>query len=291
MSERIRKLAIIGVGLIGGSLARALRAAGQVDRVVGCGRGEANLQRAVQLGVIDAYTHDVGEAVSDADMVFVAVPLGAMREVFEQMQGHVADDAVITDGGSAKGSVIADFYAVCSEHTSRFVPGHPIAGTEYNGVEASFAELYQNRRVIITPTAASSARAVQRVTDMWTVCGAEVVPMGVEHHDRVLAATSHLPHMLAFGLVDALARMEEHEEIFRYAAGGFRDFTRIASSNPVMWRDICIANKVALSRMISNFATELQALADSVEQGDGERLLEIFQRAKEARDAYVDGTQ
>jgi prephenate dehydrogenase len=291
VSERIRKLAIIGVGLIGGSLARALRAAGQVDRVVGCGRSAANLQRGVELGVIDAYTHDVGEAVRDADMVFVAVPLGAMRQVFEQMQGHLADDAVITDGGSAKGSVIADFYAVCSAHTPQFVPGHPIAGTEHNGVEASFAGLYRNRRVIITPTAASSAGAVQRVTDMWTACGAEVVLMGVEHHDRVLAATSHLPHMLAFGLVDALARMEEHEEIFRYAAGGFRDFTRIASSNPVMWRDICIANKVALSRMIGNFASELHALADSVEQGDGERLLEIFQRAKEARDAYVDGTQ
>ncbi len=285
----IRKLAIIGVGLIGGSLARALRAAGEVEQVVGCGRGEVNLKRGVELGVIDSYTHDVGEAVDGADMVFVAVPLGAMRGVFEQMNGRLSADAVVTDGGSAKGSVINDFYAVCSDHTTQFVPGHPIAGTEHNGVEASFAELYRNRRVIITPTAASSDEAVQRVTGMWEACGAEVVEMAVDHHDRVLAATSHLPHMLAFGLVDALARMEEHEEIFRYAAGGFRDFTRIASSNPTMWRDICISNGVALSRMISSFADELHALAESVEQGDGERLLEIFQRAKDARDAYVDG--
>jgi len=287
----IRRLAIIGVGLIGGSLARALRAAGQVEQVVGCGRGEANLRRGLDLGVIDSYTHDVVEAVRGADMVFVSVPLGAMRGVFEQMHGHLAEDAVVTDGGSAKGSVINDFYAVCSGHTTQFVPGHPIAGTEHNGVEASFAELYQDRRVIITPTAASSSDAVRRVTEMWSHTGAEVVEMAVDHHDRVLAATSHLPHMLAFGLVDALARMEEHEEIFRYAAGGFRDFTRIASSNPTMWRDICISNGAALSRMISNFAEELQALADSVEQGDGERLLEIFQRAKDARDAYVDGLE
>jgi len=287
----IRKLAIIGVGLIGGSLARALRAAGEVERVVGCGRGEANLKRGVELGVIDSYTHDVGEAVSGADMVFVAVPLGAMRGVFADMNGYLSADAVITDGGSAKGSVINDFYAVCSDHTTQFVPGHPIAGTEHNGVEASFAELYRNRRVIITPTAASSDEAVKRVTHMWKACGAEVVEMAVEHHDRVLAATSHLPHMLAFGLVDALARMEEHEEIFRYAAGGFRDFTRIASSNPTMWRDICISNGAALSRMITSFADELHALAESVERGDGERLLEIFQRAKDARDAYVDGLQ
>lgn len=286
----IRRLAIIGVGLIGGSLARALRAAGQVEQIVGCGRGRENLELGVELGVIDTYTHEVSEAVAGADMVFVSVPLGAMRNVFEQMNGHLGTEAVVTDGGSAKGSVINDFYAVCSEHTQQFVPGHPIAGTEHNGVEASFAELYQNRRVIITPTAASSADATRRVTEMWQACGAEVVEMAVDHHDRVLAATSHLPHMLAFGLVDALARMEEHEEIFRYAAGGFRDFTRIASSNPTMWRDICISNGTALSRMISSFADELHALADSVEKGDGERLLEIFQRAKDARDAYVDGT-
>jgi prephenate dehydrogenase len=289
VNPAIGTLAVIGVGLIGGSLARALRAAGKVERVVGCGRGRENLQRALELGVIDDYTHEVAEAVRDADMVFVAVPLGAMRGVFEQMCDHLRPGAVITDGGSAKASVIADFRAVCPQHAARFVPGHPIAGTEHNGVEASFAELYRNRRVILTPEPDTSDDARARVIAMWQACGAEVVEMGVQRHDRVLAATSHLPHMLAFGLVDALARMDEHDDIFRFAAGGFRDFTRIASSNPVMWRDICIANSEALSRMMVSFADEMKDLAASIEQADADRLLAIFERAKAARDAYVDG--
>ena len=285
----IDTLAVIGVGLIGGSLARALREAGQVRRVVGCGRGRDNLERAMALGVIDAWTHDPAEAVREADMVFVAVPLGAMREVFTALCGALREDAVVTDGGSAKASVIADFAAACPQAMSRFVPGHPIAGTERNGVEAAFAELYRDRRVILTPTAQTDADALARVSAMWSACGAEVVEMDVARHDEVLAATSHLPHMLAFGLVDALARMEEHDDIFRFAAGGFRDFTRIASSNPTMWRDICIANCAALGRMMRRFVAEMDALADSIEQGDGERLLAIFERAKAARDAYVDG--
>ena len=285
----IDTLAVIGVGLIGGSLARALREAGQVRRVVGCGRGRENLERALALGVIDAWTHDPAEAVREADMVFVAVPLGAMRGVFSALCGALREDAVVTDGGSAKASVIADFAAACPQAMSRFVPGHPIAGTERNGVEAAFAELYRDRRVILTPTEATDAAALARVSAMWSACGAEVVEMDVARHDEVLAATSHLPHMLAFGLVDALARMEEHDDIFRFAAGGFRDFTRIASSNPTMWRDICIANREALGRVMRRFVAEMDALADSIEQGDGERLLTIFERAKAARDAYVDG--
>jgi prephenate dehydrogenase len=285
----IRRLAVIGVGLIGGSLARALRAAGQVGEVVGCGRGEANLERAVELGVIDRYTHDVGEAVAGADMVFVAVPLGAMRDTFAAMRGRLAADAVVTDGGSAKGSVVADARATLGARVASFVPGHPIAGTERTGVEASFATLYQNRRVILTPLPENDMGDVSRVAGMWLDCGAEVSEMSVEHHDEVLAATSHLPHMLAFGLVDALARMKENDEIFRYAAGGFRDFTRIASSSPVMWRDICLANREALSRMLERFAVEMTDLADAIRRGDGDRLLEIFSRAKAARDRYVDG--
>lgn len=289
MSQRIGTLAVIGVGLIGGSLARALREAGAVDRIIGCGRGRTNLERGIELGVIDSHTHDVSEAVREADMVFVAVPLGAMRGVFERMCGHLRPGAVVTDGGSAKGSVIADFRAVCPEHAARFVPGHPIAGTEHNGVEASYAELYRNRRVILTPEPDTADEALARVTGMWQACGAEVVEMDVQRHDRVLAATSHLPHMLAFGLVDALARMDEHDDIFRFAAGGFRDFTRIASSNPVMWRDICIANSEALSRMMVRFADEMKDLAAAIERADAEHLLTIFERAKAARDAYVDG--
>lgn len=285
----IRRLAIIGVGLIGGSLARALRDAHAVNEIVGCGRGRANLEKALELGVIDRYTHDVGEAVSGADMVFLAVPLGAMRDTFAAMQGHLEADAVITDGGSAKFSVVDDCRAVFGKVLPNLVAGHPIAGTENSGVEASFAELYQNRRIILTPTQETAPEALARVQAMWQACGAEITLMSVEHHDEVLAATSHLPHMLAFGLVDTLARMKENDEIFRYAAGGFRDFTRIASSNPVMWRDVCVANRRALGQMMSHYLSEMQELAETIERGDGDQLLEIFTRAKSARDRYIDG--
>jgi prephenate dehydrogenase len=289
VSTSIDTLAVIGVGLIGGSLARALRAAGKVNQIVGCGRGKANLDEAVALGVIDRSTHDIAEAVRDADVVFLSVPLGAMRGAFAAMRDSLPATALITDGGSAKGSVVADCRAAAPELLARFVPGHPIAGTENNGVAASFAELYQNRRVILTPLAENDAASVVRVREMWQACGAEVTEMPVQHHDEVLAATSHLPHMLAFGLVDMLARLKENDEVFRYAAGGFRDFTRIASSNPVMWRDICIANRQALGPMLAAFADEMNELAARIGAADGDALLAIFERAKAARDRYVDG--
>lgn len=284
----IERLAIIGVGLIGGSLARALRAANAVGEVVGCGRSLDNLEKAHELGVIDRFTHDPGEAVAGADMIFLAVPLGAMRTVMAAIRQRLDTAAVITDGGSVKGSVVADALAVFGAMPPRLVPGHPIAGTECSGVEASFAELYAQRRVILTPLPETDPDALNRVIRMWETCGAEVTTMAVAHHDEVLAATSHLPHMLAFSLVDALAQMRENDEIFRYAAGGFRDFTRIASSDPVMWRDICIANREALSAMLARFGVEMTGLAESIRRGDGVHLLEIFERAKSARDRYVD---
>ncbi|NEX21393.1 prephenate dehydrogenase/arogenate dehydrogenase family protein [Thiorhodococcus mannitoliphagus] len=287
----IERLAVIGVGLIGGSLARALRAAGEVGEVVGCGRSALNLETAVELGVIDRFTHDPGEAVVGADVVFLAVPLGAMRGTLSAIKERLDAGAVITDGGSVKGSVVADAVAAFGKVPARLVPGHPIAGTECSGVEASFAELYQNRRVILTPLPETDPEALSLVSRMWEVCGAEVTSMSVGHHDEVLAATSHLPHMLAFGLVDALARMRENDEIFRYAAGGFRDFTRIASSNPVMWRDICIANREALSAMLARFGIEMTDLAESIRRADSDRLLEIFERAKTARDRYIDSAK
>ncbi|MCG7877716.1 MAG: prephenate dehydrogenase/arogenate dehydrogenase family protein [Candidatus Thiodiazotropha endolucinida] len=285
----IDKLAIIGVGLIGGSAALALKEEGVVKEVVGCGRGEANLIKAQSLGVIDHYTHDVGAAVKGADMVLLSVPLGAMRDTLSGMRGQLTDHAVVTDAGSVKCSVVNDVKAVFGEIPGFFVPGHPIAGTERSGAEAAFAELYRNRRVILTPLQETDKDALLRVERMWQQCGADVVQMTVEHHDEVLAATSHLPHMLAFTLVDSLARMKENDEIFRFAAGGFRDFTRIASSNPVMWRDICIANQGYLNEMLTRFAGELHELAALLQSGDETGLLEIFQRAKKARDRYVDG--
>jgi prephenate dehydrogenase len=287
----IERLAIIGVGLIGGSLARALRGAGAVGEIVGCGRSAENLKLAFDLDVIDHCTRDPAIAVEGADMVFISVPLGAMRGVFERLRGKLAERAVVTDGGSVKGSVVADAAAAFGAVPDWLVPGHPIAGTEHSGVGASFPELYHNRRVILTPLPQTDPEALGRVREMWQATGAQVTEMDLAHHDEVLAATSHLPHMLAFGLVDLLARQRDNDAIFRYAAGGFRDFTRIASSNPEMWRDICIANADALSGMLSRFGEEMSDLADSIRRRDADHLLDIFSRAKAARDAYVDGVQ
>jgi prephenate dehydrogenase len=283
----IQRLTVIGVGLIGGSLARALRRAGFVGEVVGCGRSLDNLHRAIELGVIDRYHQDPAQAVAGADLVFIAVPLGAMAETFAAIRDHLTPDAILTDGGSVKGSVVADARQVFGQLPKLFVPGHPIAGTEQSGVGASFAELYRNRRVILTPLPETDPAATAQVQAMWEACGAEVTQMAVDHHDEVLAATSHLPHLLAYSLVDSLARLRENDEMFRYAAGGFRDFTRIASSHPIMWRDICVANRQALGQMLTRFQGELAELAADVERGDGEALLEIFERAKAARDRYV----
>lgn len=283
----IDRLCIIGVGLIGGSLARAAKRAGICREVVGAGRNEAQLRKAVDLGVIDRYSTQIAEAVAGADMVVLAVPLGAMEGALRQMAAHLRPDAVVTDVGSAKGSVVAAARAVFGTVPGNFVPGHPIAGTEKSGVEASFAELFEGRRVILTPLPQTSPDALARVRGLWEATGAEVVEMDVEHHDEVLAATSHLPHLLAYALVDTLARMDESEEIFRYSAGGFRDFTRIASSDPVMWRDICLANREAILRVLQHFEEELAGLTEAVRAGDAEHILALFARAKAARDRYV----
>jgi prephenate dehydrogenase len=273
--------------LIGGSLARALRAAGAVREIVGTSRNAAHLQRAVDLGVIDRFDTDPARAVQGADMVFVSVPLGAMGSVFAAIGNALAANAVVTDGGSAKSSVVAAIREAVGNIPSWFVPGHPIAGTEQSGVEASFAELYRGRRVILTPLAETDRQAVGRVRAMWEAAGAVVNEMDVVHHDEVLAATSHLPHVLAFALVESLARMSEQREIFEYAAGGFRDFTRIASSDPVMWRDICLANRDAILAMIDRFEQDIAGLAEAIRGRDGERLLAIFADAKAARDAFA----
>lgn len=284
----IKRLCIIGVGLIGGSLARALKRAAYCAEVVGCGRDQVQLQRALELGVIDRYERDPARAVHGADVIVLAVPLGAMESVMRAIAGHVRQDAIITDVGSAKGGVVTAAQAAFGAVPECFVPGHPIAGTEKSGVEASYADLYQGRRVILTPLAHTAAGALASVREMWEQAGAEVVEMDVAHHDEVLAATSHLPHMLAFALVDTLARMHEKAEIFRYAAGGFRDFTRIASSDPVMWRDICLANSDAIAAMIDRFQGDLVGLREAIVRGDGKVIEEIFTRAKAARDRYCE---
>ena len=285
----IRRLCIIGVGLIGGSLARDLRRLGEVGEVVGSSRNVSNLERAAALGVIDRFDTDTARAAAGSDMVVAAVPLGAMPAVFERIRDTLGDDAVVTDVGSSKGSVVAAARAALGPGYARFVPAHPIAGTEHSGVDASVEHLFERRRVIVTPTVETGVDALGRVSRMWEMVGAEVVEMDVARHDDVLAATSHLPHMLAYTLVDVLGRMEERVEIFRCAAGGFRDFTRIASSDPQMWHDICLANRDALVGALERFGTDLGRLSDAVRRGDGEFVRSVFVRAKSIRDRYSGG--
>lgn len=281
----IDRLCIIGVGLIGGSLALSLKQAGYCRHVVGVGRNQSNLDLALELGVIDEASQDVKVAVQQADMVMLAMPVGMVESVCQQLVGALAEGAVLTDGGSVKGSVLTQVAsAFGGQVPANFVAGHPIAGTEKSGAGAAFSTLYENRRVLLTPTDKTNPEATRKVQAMWEAAGAKVELMDVEHHDRVLAATSHLPHMLAFGLVDSLARQDQSEEIFRYAAGGFRDFTRIASSDPVMWRDICLHNKAPLLAALRTYQQDLSDIHDAIEHDDGDALQTIFSRAKRARD-------
>lgn len=284
----IHRLAIIGVGLIGGSLASALRRRGLVGEVVGCGRDARNLQQGVALGVLDHYTHDPAAAAAGADMVVVAVTLGATRAILERIAPALDAASIVTDVGSTKASVVADARFALGKHFPRFVPGHPIAGGERSGVEASNPDLYERHRVILTPVEETAPAALAKVRAMWAATGAEVADMTPAHHDEVLAATSHLPHMLAYALVDCLASLGGGEgSILDYAAGGFRDFTRIASSNPEMWRDIALQNREALEVLCARFEANFRDLREAIARGDGAALEALFKRAKHVRDAYL----
>ena len=283
----IDKLVVIGVGLIGGSLACALRKAGKVGSVVGVGRGVANLEQAVALGVIDSYSQDGAQAVADADMVVIGATLGSSAAILETIAPALQPATIVTDVGSTKASVVAAARLALGDKFARFVPGHPIAGTEHSGAQAAFADLYVGHRVILTPVAETDLDALARVRAMWECVGARVTQMSVADHDRVLAATSHLPHMLAFTLVDMLAAADDADDIFAFAAGGFRDFTRIASSNPEMWRDIALANRDALLAICGSYKARLERLMQALREGDGATLEQSFKRAKEARDRCV----
>lgn len=283
----IQQLTIFGVGLIGGSLAKALRKKGYCQKIVGCSRNEDHLKRAVELNVIDDYHLNPIDAVKNADMILLAVPLGAMETVLSKIKNNLLPNAIITDAGSSKASVIEAVNNVFPEGYPRFVAGHPIAGREKSGVEAAIDDLYVGRRTILTPLQSTDPTAIESVKKMWQAAGATVEIMDVEQHDKVLAATSHLPHLLAYNLVDTLSQSAQSEDIFRYAAGGFKDFTRIASSDPVMWRDICIANRTAVLEMISDYQQSLDQIATLITNNDADSLVEIFQNAKNARDKFV----
>ena len=279
----IKKLSIIGVGLIGASLASGLKKAGMCKEVIGCGRGVKNLQQAIDLGIIDRYYHDPAQAVEGADVVIVAVPLGSIANIFKSINEALSPQAIITDVGSAKLSVIAD----AKQHLTNltyFVPGHPIAGSEKSGVTAAKSDLFSGNRVILTPIAETNSQATELVRTMWQTVGAKVADMSASHHDQVLAATSHLPHLLAYSLVNTLAKMDSKTEIFQFAAGGFRDFTRIASSDPQMWHDICLSNKDAILQMLEHFNTDLNQLIKHIKQQDSEQIATIFSDAKNVRD-------
>jgi len=287
----INRICIIGVGLIGGSLAQALRNAGVCKEFIGCSRDTRHLDRAVQLGVIDRYDIAPAAAVQEADLVVVAVPLGAMEAVFVAMQPGLRDGCVITDVGSAKVHVLDAARAAFGALPNCFVPGHPIAGTEQSGVEASVPDLFVGHQVILTPDEVTEKKALHRVRAMWEATGAKVTEMSPQHHDAVLAATSHLPHILAFSLVESLSRLEDRHEVFQYAAGGFRDFTRIAASDPEMWRDICLANGTAVLDMIGRYGQDLEQVSRAIRDRDGEFLLQLFRRASKARRRYDAGKE
>lgn len=284
-----RKLALIGTGLIGGSLALALKQRGLVGEVSGYSRQLQTRLRARELGLIDHPADSVAEAVEGADLVFIATPVRAMAAVFAELAPALADDALITDGGSVKGAVVEAARAKLSaDQFARFVPGHPIAGTERSGPDAAFASLFEDHRIILTPLPENPPELVARAEALWQGVGARVERLDVAHHDHVLAATSHLPHVAAFGMVGALARLAERYEVFHYAAGGFRDFTRIASSDPSMWRDICVTNRDELLGMIDHYVAELGGLRQMIESGDAQAIERYLADAKAVRDALYE---
>lgn len=284
----IHRLAIIGIGLIGGSLARALKRAGEVGAVIGCAHSRESLDRALSLGVIDEAQMDAAVAARGADVVVLAAPLPANRALFAALSTVLGPETVVTDVGSVKGCVVEDARATLDpEQLTRLVPGHPVAGTEKSGVEHSFAALFEGQRVILTPLPETSDAALERINRMWRLTGAEVELMEAARHDEILAVTSHLPHALAYMLVDCLADMKGSLDIFRYAGGGFADFTRIASSSPEMWRDICFANDAQLLKALERYGDRLSGLIAAIRRKDRAVVADLFARAKAARDEFA----
>ncbi len=281
------RLVVVGVGLIGGSVAAALRRAGKARHIVGVGRGRANIERALELRVIDEATDDISAALRGADIVLLAVPVQQNDRVLAKLAGSLAADTLVTDAGSTKMDYVAAVRRLLPSHLAHVVPAHPIAGAELTGVDAANPGLFVDKNVVLTPLPENDAKAVDRIESMWKTCGARVSRMSPVHHDRVFSAVSHLPHMLAYTLVHMIATRPDARELFSFAAGGFRDFTRIASSSPEMWRDIASTNREALLADIATYQQQLAQLAELIRNADAEHLGKLFESARNARNAWL----
>ena len=277
------KVVIFGVGLIGGSFALGLKAAEQVEEVVGFGRSISTLMQAQDLGIIDRLGANAGQEVIDADLVLLATPVAQMPEIMERIAPYLGPNTVVTDGGSTKSDVVAEVRQAFGDKVGQFVPAHPIAGAENSGAAAARADLYREKKVVLTPLPENSVLNIARVRSAWEWCGAQIHELTPEEHDRVFAAVSHLPHLLSYALVHDIALRDNSELLFSFAASGFRDFTRIAASHPEMWRDICLANRGALLDELDRYRAQLDGLRDALDKGDGAALEQTFDIARTAR--------
>ena len=282
----MKKVCIIGIGLIGGSLAKAIKKNHQFEIIFGFGRDGDRLERAQKANVIDQYSTDIGEALDGANMVVIATPVGSYESILKEIKPHISEDMVISDVGSTKVSVIEAVKAVFDGVFDNFIPAHPIAGKEKSGFEVSDADLFVNKKVIITPLENNNPESIKILTKMWEEIGAEVDFMTPQSHDDLLGMTSHLPHMLAFSLVNYL--ISQHPEASVYAAGGFKDFSRIASGDSIMWRDICLNNRDAIVAHIKGYQESLNTLVDAIDSQNKEQLESLFREAKNTRDSWVD---
>ncbi|HJV75592.1 MAG TPA: prephenate dehydrogenase/arogenate dehydrogenase family protein [Noviherbaspirillum sp.] len=283
----MNKVTIFGVGLIGGSFSLALKKAGVVRQVVGVGRSVKSLERARQLGIIDAIGASLEEAVSGADLILVAAPVAQTESILASIHPYLQPGTIVTDAGSTKSDVVDAARKALGEKIAQFVPGHPIAGREQNGPEAAIVDLYVGKKVVLTPLPENSGEDVSRVANAWQQCGAIIHSLTAQEHDRVFAAVSHLPHLLAYVLVDDIAKKPHADLLFQYAASGFRDFTRIAGSSPEMWRDISLANQTALLGELDAYMARLKDLRGALAAGDGGALEAVYGNAQRARQNWI----
>ena len=283
------RVAVIGVGLIGGSFSLAIKEKNLCGHVVGTGRSAVNLQLALERGAIDSIAPDAATAVQDADLVLVSTPVAQFENIFREIKDNLKPAALVTDAGSTKRDVVAAARAALGGKIAQFIPAHPIAGAEHSGAAAANPELFRGRRVVLAPLEENSERDIATVSGLWTAAGARVSRMTPEEHDQVFAAVSHLPHLLAYALVHDVSRRANSAQLFGYAAGGFRDFTRIASSHPEMWRDICVANRDRLLHELHLYERKLKAIGEMLGTGDAPALEKLFAEARAARERWLNG--